>query len=759
MTTERQQMPAAVARGRGASSRKRKLWDERLRLLLAGAGNAPVELPAISELLAAAISLASGRRRKALLPLGSVPTEFALVRRGQRVLVDYYGTDTVPEVLLRKREIDLGQLLELGAHAGRALAEEELDPAAARALLRLIARAEQIRLRADPHRHLNPVRVAGGAVVDPGKRVPLAFGFDVSIFPSVDAPHDSHFFADVHALLFEGELWAYCHGRRLSLQRGSVLLAAQRMVAAARALIDAWQAGKPLNVRLRSEKLLIGVMLDSRGEAAVSLGREGQQMRTVTGLDVPGAALPILRLASELLRAFISADRVQSRNLRVSSLRKEVRSLRRLIRSRNPIDGFENSDPELMRLFCTESAADAEPQPALGRARPGRLRFSERWRIELDGLDASCTFLCGDRLIAATAKMTLALDRDSGTVLWSRTGARSACFVTGTVLLKLSASGELELCELDSGRVFARTRLSPRTGAQPFALFAGGGTLPPLAVLPEGRRRLVAIDLRTGEPRWRFHSRGPGRFHVVRWGRVLLVTCGDGSVQALETASGETIWRFADRARFSLPPAVCDDRVVAASGEPAAGNAVLYGIDLYSGHPCWKRDLGGAVHAAPIGAGSTVVVPVGGPRPRELSAFDARDGGPRWKAEDAGIGSGGAPLCLDDSMIVNSPSGRLSALDLRSGAVRWACDLSDSLTDDIPRQLEPVLRHGALFVPAARVHVIRPADGESISSSTQCDLVPDYLRVDERGWLYVAEESGHLRAYAPALFLVTQHSR
>jgi len=80
MTTDRQQTPAAVARGRGASSRKRKLLDERLRLLLAGAGNAAVELPAISELLAAVISLASGRRRKALLPLGSVPTEFALVR-------------------------------------------------------------------------------------------------------------------------------------------------------------------------------------------------------------------------------------------------------------------------------------------------------------------------------------------------------------------------------------------------------------------------------------------------------------------------------------------------------------------------------------------------------------------------------------------------------------------------------------------------------------------------------------------------------
>lgn len=759
MTTDRQQTPAAVSRGRGGESRKQRLVEERLRSLLAGSHRCPVELPAVSEILAAVISLASGRRRRALLPLASVPTEFALLRRGQRVLVDYYGTGTVPEVLLRKREVELAQLLDLCASAVRAQAEEQPDPAAARALGRLAARAEQTRPRPDPHRHLNPVRVAGGAVVDPGERVPLAFGFDVCIFPSVDAPNDAHFFADVHALLFEGELWAYCRGRRLPLLRGSILLAAQRMVTAARALIDAWQAGKPLNIRLRSEGLLIGIKLDEAGLASVSLGRESQQTLTVTGLDVPGAALPILRLASELLRAFISADRVQSRNLRVSALRKEVRSLRRLIRSRAPIDGFENSDPELMRLFCSEPTEATDSQPVLGRARPGRLRFSERWRIELDGIDASSTFLCGDRLIAVTARMTLALDRDSGTVLWSRSGGRAACFVTGTVLLKLLATGELELCELDDGRIFARTRLSPRTGAQPFALFAGGGSLPPLAVLPEGRRRLVAIDLRTGEPRWRFHSRGPGRFQIVRWGRVLLITCGDGSVQALETASGEPIWRFADRARFSLPPAVCDDRVIAASGDPAAGKAVLYGIDLYSGHLCWKRELDGAVHAAPVASGCTAMIAAGNPRPRELRAFDARDGCPLWQVQDPGIGSGGAPLCLDDLMIVNSPSGRLSALEVRTGAVRWQSDLSDSLTDDIPRQLEPVLRHGALFVPAARLHVIRPSDGAPIAASTGCDLVPDYLRVDERGWLYVAEESGHLRAFAPALFLVTHQTR
>ena len=68
----------------------------------------------------------------------------------------------------------------------------------------------------------------------------------------------------------------------------------------------------------------------------------------------------------------------------------------------------------------------------------------------------------------------------------------------------------------------------------------------------------------------------------------------------------------------------------------------------------------------------------------------------------------------------------------------------------MPRQLAPILRQGALFVPSAQVHVLRPSDGSSVGTQTNCDLVPDCLRVDERGWFYVAEESGHLRAYGLA---------
>jgi hypothetical protein len=58
-----------------------------------------------------------------------------------------------------------------------------------------------------------------------------------------------------------------------------------------------------------------------------------------------------------------------------------------------------------------------------------------------------------------------------------------------------------------------------------------------------------------------------------------------------------------------------------------------------------------------------------------------------------------------------------------------------------------VLRSGALFVPQTSVHVLRPGDG-TILGRVETDLVPDLVRVDERCDVIVAEESGHVSAFA-----------
>ncbi|HKU45107.1 MAG TPA: PQQ-binding-like beta-propeller repeat protein [Polyangiales bacterium] len=720
-----------------------------LRALLLGAAAPEVEIPPLPDLMAGATALAEGRRSKVILPLARTPAEFALVRRGSQLLVDCYTTLSTPEVLLRERTIALSELLAACTQAGRAQAKAQPESVEARAMRKLAARVARARISAaGASAAVSCVRCTGGSLDSPGKHVPLSFGFEASIPGSASDTNEQHAFADVHALLFEGELWAFSGERRVSLMRGPIMLAAQRMVSAVRTLVDAWQAERPVHVRLRSGSFVVAVRRDAQSGVSISLSTERSGLLTWPALDVPGAALPVLRLAADLIRKLVAVDRTQSHNLRVAALRSEVRQLRRAIRGRSARSGFENRDPDRLRLSAAAAeSVDARPEASLfGR---GRLRYTERWSVEVDALDARSIFLCGERLIVATPKLTLALARGDGEVLWSLPSERAHTYLAGKSLLRLLPEGGAELLDAESGQSYARSENNLRLHGSGFALFAGGGELPPIAILHEANQHLIALDLRTGEPRWRFRGGRSAALRVRRAGRVLLVTCGDGTIEALDVASGEVVWRFSDRGRFCLTPCVWGELAIAVAGEPGGGSGALHGIELYTGKPVWRSDLPHAPSADPIATRHAVLVPTGRSRDARLDAFDA-EGQSRWSCHDPGLDNGARTLEVDDALIINTPAGRVTALDYATGNARWTRILANPLMDDVPRQLEPVLRHGALFIPSAQVHILRPSDGATLTTETGCDLVPDLLRVDERAWFYVAEESGHLRAYASA---------
>jgi len=710
------------------------------RLLLGGELN--VEVPALAELTAAAATLAIGAKRKVLLPLATSAIEYALVRRGDAVLVSCYGTASAPVVYQLDRTVALKLLLHTCAQRMLETARQEPDPTARQIAIRVAERALATKLAPDPEGPIAAVNQRGGELDAPSSEVPLAFGYEATIYTSSSSSQSRSARADVHALLFEGHLWAFVRGRRLSLVRGPIMLAAHRMVVAVRTLVDSWDSTRPTHVRLRAGKFQIAMRKSSHQLVSVELSSEGRGDLTATSLSIGEAALPILKLASDLLRSLVAADRGQSRNLRVRALRQEVRALRREIRARRSADSFVNLDPDRLRMHN-----EAEPPPTMQAEKLPSLQFEERWRICLEGLDANSVFMCGDRLVIATQTHVVAVSRDNGSVLWARPGQASTTLMAGSVLIRLSADGEVELCNVKDGEAYCSTHITPRIGGPPSGLMAGGGNVPPVAVITEGSHRLVAIDVRTGEPRWRFASRTGGEFRMTKVGRVLLVTCGEEAIHAIDIATGEDIWRFAERGCFQFRPLVQDETVVAAAVRGRREGA-LYAIDLYSGQPRWQRELQGPPTSDPSSAANVVLVSTAGEE-ATLSAHSLDDGQQLWDMKDPGLGIGGAGMTIDNTWIVNAPFGQLSAFDVGTGHVRWSTDLADALADEIPRRLEPVLRGGALFVPAASVHVVRPADGSRLAASLPCDLVPDLMRVDERGWVYVAEESGYLAGYAP----------
>ena len=710
------------------------------RLVLGG--ELDVEVPTVAELTAAITALAIGARRKVLLPLAGAAIEYALVRRGDSVLVSCYGTASAPVVYQLDRCVSLRLLLDTCAQSMLETAKLELDPTARQIALRVAERALATKVAPDPEGPIAAVNQRGGDLDAPSSEIPLAFGYEAAIYPSSSSSQGRSARADVHALLFEGHLWAFVRGRRLSLARGPIMLAAHRMVVAVRTIVDTWDTTRPTHVRLRAGDFQIAMRKSTHQLVSVELSSKGHGDLTATSLSIAEAALPILKLASDLLRSLVAADRGQSKNLRVRALRQEVRTLRREIRSRRSADSFINLDPDRLRIHNSP-----EPSAHPGGGRLPSLQFDERWRICLEGIDANSVFMCGDRLVIATQTHVVAVSRDSGEILWARPGQAATTMMAGSVLIRLSGEGEVELCSVDDGEAYCSTHITPRIGGPPSGLMAGGGSIPPVAVITEGSHRLVAIDIRTGEPRWRFASRTGGEFRMTKIGRVLLVTCGEEAIHAIDIATGEDVWRFAERGCFQFKPLVCDETVIAAAARGAREGA-LYAIDLYSGKPRWQRDLRGPPTSDPAGAAEAVLVSMAD-KEATVCAHALRDGRPLWDTKDPGLGIGGAGLTIDETWIVNAPFGQLSAFDVRTGNLHWSSNLADALADEIPRRLEPVLRGGALFVPASSVHVVRPADGTRLAASLPCDLVPDLMRVDERGWVYVAEESGYVAGYAP----------
>lgn len=715
-----------------------------LRALLLGVERTEaLPLPAPADILSAAIALAEGSRQKSILPLGVSTAELVLLRRGADVLVSYYESDGTPEVRVLDRAVPLRRLLDGVAMAAFQLGAQDSEPTSRKLTLRLAARARDVVIQ--PAREVSqPVLKRGGALHSPRTAVPLAFGFEAAISPVADPPRQTTAHSDVHAMLFDGSLWVWARGRRIPLLKGPIMLAVSRMVAAVRALVEARENRRAANIRLRAGAFVVGVRVSRAGTVQLQLGDE----LTIPELTTQEAALPILRLASDLLRALVSVDRSQTRNLRVSSLREEVRALRRRVRvRRHKARSVVHADPERLRAA---HHATAPAQRSISIPAPRALRFEVRWECEVEGLDAASTFLCGDRLVVATPRHTIAIARDDGRVLWAHEQPASASFMAGRVLARLSSDGRLTLSDVVDGEPFAEAQLAPRTGGAPCGILAGGRSVPPVIVLAEGRAGLVAVDLRNGELRWRHRADGPGSFTLRRAGRILLTTWGDGALSALDVVTGELLWRMElDDEPFLLRPAVCGDVVLAVSGEAGAVRGSLIGIDLFSGRALWRRRLDAPAACAPIAAADVGVVAIGGPRDATLAAFEPKDGALRWMSSDPGASHGGSCLAVDRLLIVNTPMGSVEALDLDDGHTRWRRNLAHPVADDVPRRLEPILRGGALFVPSASVHILRPHDGRPIGDALPSDLVPDWMRVDERGWVYVAEESGHLCALGP----------
>jgi outer membrane protein assembly factor BamB len=735
----------------------------------------------LRDLALALVDLAGRPRGKVSVRFCDDPWEMCVDRFGSTACLSVYRVGPEPLVAIYDRAVPFDDIVT----ATREALERVLSDGDARA--RTSADWAELASVAERLRALIPlggcedirVPVPVPVVVEPERDAPLSFGAEFAVrevAPEDVARQDAVERSDLHALLFRGRVRAEIRGRAVDLGDCHPVLVAERLVELARRAFDAWERGLPLHARGEAAGVVIGVRLGHDGQLALTLGgvrgTAGRPIHTFPALGVADVLEAALAFGRSLVRAILRRDRSQGANLRLAALRRALRESTDALREATQTHSRVNLTPEPYRAFAA-ALDQARPAAVMAPVPSTRLRYAARWRAIVPGIDLRATYLCGDRLVVGAPSEMWALDRASGRVLWRVDAQRGTSVVTPGGIARLGPDGTLCVHDFGNGAVSLRTRIAARIGGPVAGAVVHLPGLPRLVVVTEGEHHLVAIDLTSGEARWRWSwggARGRPRDgartapRMKRAGRLIYVTCGDGSVNALDVTTGAVVWRHRDRLRFCTPPTVTHDALFVVAGG-AHAVARLYCIDPFSGDVRWSAMVAEptspcTVEGPPLVAADAVAVPVRQKTGVALAAFRRADGTRILASSRTLLPSGTSWLAVDDAFIGNTPGGELVAIGAGSsdaGEPRWRHILGPRpLEADVPRRLEPVLRCGALFVPHTDVAVFRPRDGALLGTIAPTEAIPDLLRVDESCNVYVAEESGHIVAFGalPRLSLV-----
>jgi outer membrane protein assembly factor BamB len=799
----------------------------------------------LRDLAHALVELAKRPRAKATVRFYDEPWELCIERFGNAACLSVYSTGREPVVAVYDRPAGFADIIvAVRESVERVLAQ---GPVRAAARLELGRAANELAaiVSTDVEAEAD-IPVATPVVVELDRDSPVSFGAEFAMRereslglvlsaarPSTSRvggtrrreesvlPADGVELSDVHALLFRGRVRADIRGRVIDLGECHPVLFAERLVDLTRRAFDAWERGLAMNARSEAAGILVGIRVSAEGQASLTLGAGASVPRRGGGV---GAAVPPARavtfpalgvadileaslaFARSLVRAIVRRDRAQTANLRLGALRRAVRESTDALRQANQNDSKINPMPEPYRAFVAalEQGLTA-PSTSLGAT---RLRYAPRWRAIVPAIDLRATYLCGDKLVVGATTEMWAMCGATGKVIWRTDVARGASVVTPAGVARLATDGTLCLYGLENGQRTLRTRIASRIGRPVAGAVVSVPGLPRLLIVTEGEHHIVAVDLTSGEMRWRWSwggSRGSTNAapRIKRFGKLVYFACGDSALTAIDAATGAVVWRLRDRLRFRSPPTIARDVLYSVSGG-AHGIGRLHCIDPYSGRVRWQAPLADpstpcTVEGAPLVADGAVAVALRHKTGLSLAAFRPEDGTPIGdgtstvtSASSLGLGSGRARssqvvaptgtswLAIDDCFIGNTPLGELVAVHARTGELVWRHVLGPRpLEADVPRRLEPVLRCGALFVPCATlarpettrgskgrrevtheggsggsaagagVAIVRPSDGALIGSITLTEAIPDMLRVDQDCSVFVAEESGHLAAFGP----------
>ncbi len=216
---------------------------------------------------------------------------------------------------------------------------------------------------------------------------------------------------------------------------------------------------------------------------------------------------------------------------------------------------------------------------------------------------------------------------------------------------------------------------------------------------------VVALALGTGEERWRaMLGRSVRNSPAVDGGVVVVATDGAGIV-ALDAGTGAARWEVdlgegidATQSALWAAPTIRDGTVYVGTQRRMAAIDLQTGELRWSADPCpeciWLGSFAAAAASEELVLGTFA-------RTSGLTAWARADGAERWKiTSDAVKAMNGAPVIVDDRVLLGNVWGNAVALDLATGAERWVTTLTEGGHDWAYAVAgNPAYADGRFFVP------------------------------------------------------------
>jgi outer membrane protein assembly factor BamB len=225
---------------------------------------------------------------------------------------------------------------------------------------------------------------------------------------------------------------------------------------------------------------------------------------------------------------------------------------------------------------------------------------TERWRTTIDGPIPGALASTSGLVVAATRTgSAVALKPANGEVVWRSTlragVTRSIAATDDAAYLALDGGWFVALRSADGAQLWEARVATDGSGGTPTV--AGGLVYAAAGLDMEGvTPALVALDRLTGKERWRYASPQAAAVYApaVADGRAFAIA-EDGTVVALDTSSGETLWTLNTGAPNDAPPSL-----VGAILYVGDTNGSLIAFNAADGAELWRVAIVGVPYPAVV---------------------------------------------------------------------------------------------------------------------------------------------------------------